>query len=127
MDLPEELKQEYNRMLEDLTAYAKTLDLDVNELAAEAAKFASEMASKDDGNSLYPDKPRILREIISFGSAVEREIKRQIDNGLYRIELSDMRVDSKGYIYDRRVRRVQIIVSICDAELLQLTAPDQQW
>ena len=127
MDIPEEQKQEYNRMLEDLAAYAKSLDLNVNELTEEAAKFASEMASKSDENSLYPDKPRILREIISFGSAVDKEIKRQINNGLYRIELSDMRVDTKGNIYDRRVRRVNSIVNICEAELLQVTAPPMQW
>ena len=127
MDLPEELKQEYNRMIEDLAAYAKTLDLDVNQLTQDAAKFASEMASKSDENSLYPDKPRILREIISFASAVDKEIKRQIDNGLYRIELTDMRVDGKGNIYDRRVRRVGMILSISNAELLDLITPPMQW
>lgn len=127
MDLPEEQKQEYNRMIEDLTAYAKSLDLDVNELTEEAAKFESEMASKSDENSIYPDKPRILREIISFASAVDKEIKRQIDNGLYRIELTDMRVDSKGNIYDRRVRRVGMILHISNAELLDLITPPMQW
>lgn len=127
MDLPEELKQEYTRMLADLTEYAKSLGLDPNKLAEEADKFASEMASESDENSLYKDKPRLLRVIISFGSAVEKEINRQIDNGLYRIELTDMRVDRKGYIYDRRVRRVSMIVSLCDAELLDLIAPARQW
>lgn len=127
MDLPEELKQEYTKMLADLTEYAKSLGLDPNKLAEEADKFASEMASQSDENSLYTDKPRLLRVIISFGSAVEKEINRQIDNGLYRIELTDMRVDRKGYIYDRRVRRVSMIVSLCDAELLDLVAPARQW
>lgn len=127
MDLPEELKQEYTKMLADLTEYAKSLGLDPNKLAEEADKFASEMASQSDENSLYKDKPRLLRVIISFGSAVEKEINRQIDNGLYRIELTDMRVDRKGYIYDRRVRRVSMIVSLCDAELLDLVAPARQW
>lgn len=127
MDLPEELKQEYTQKLAVLTEYAKSLGLDVNKLADEATKFASEMASPSDENSLYADKPRILREIISFGSAVEKEINRQIDNGLYRIELTDMRVDCKGYIYDNRVRMVSMIVSLCDAELLDLVAPPRQW
>ena len=127
MDLPEELKKEYTQMLADLTEYAKSLGLDPNKLAEEADKFASEMASQSDENSLYKDKPRLLRVIISFGSAVEKEINRQIDNGLYRIELTDMRVDRKGYIYDRRVRRVSMIVSLCDAELLDLVAPARQW
>lgn len=127
MDLPEELKKEYTQMLADLTEYAKSLGLDPNKLAEEADKFASEMASESDENSLYKDKPRLLRVIISFGSAVEKEINRQIDNGLYRIELTDMRVDRKGYIYDRRVRRVSMIVSLCDAELLDLVAPARQW
>ena len=127
MDLPEELKKEYTQMLADLTEYAKSLGLDPNKLAEEADKFASEMASQSDENSLYKDKPRLLRVIISFGSAVEKEINRQIDNGLYRIELTDMRVDRKGYIYDRRVRRVSMIVSFCDAELLDLVAPARQW
>lgn len=127
MDLPEELKKEYTKMLADLTEYAKSLGLDPNKLAEEADKFASEMESKSDENSLYTDKPRLLRVIISFGSAVEKEIQRQIDNGLYRIELTDMRVDRKGYIYDRRVRRVSMIVSLCDAELLDLVAPARQW
>lgn len=127
MDLPEELKQEYNRMLADLTEYAKSLGLDPNKLAEEADKFASEMASQSDENSLYPDKPRILREIISFSSAVQKEINRQIENGLYRIELTDMRVDLNGVIYDRRVRRVGMIVSICNSELLDLITPPMQW
>lgn len=127
MELPEELKQEYDRMLADLTEYAKSLGLDPNKLAEEAAKSASEMASPSDENSLYSDMPRILREIISFGSAVEEEIKRQIDNGLYRIELTDMRVDRKGFIYDRRVRRVSLIVALCDSELLDLITPARQW
>lgn len=127
MDLPEELKREYTQMLADLTEYAKSLGLDPNKLAEEADKFASEMESKSDVNSIYTDKPRLLRVIISFGSAVEKEINRQIDNGLYRIELTDMRVDRKGYIYDRRVRRVSMIVSLCDAELLDLVAPARQW
>ena len=127
MDLPEELKQEYTKMLADLTEYAKSLGLDPNKLAEEADKFASEMESKSDVNSLYTDKPRLLRVIISFGSSVEKEINRQIDNGLYRIELTDMRVDRKGYIYDCRVRRVSMIVSLCDAELLDLVAPARQW
>ena len=127
MELPEELKQEYDKMLSDLTEYAKSLGLDPNKLAEEAAKSALEMASSSDENSLYTDKPRILREIISFGSAVEEEIDRQIDNGLYRIELTDMRVDSKGYIYDYRVRRVKLIVSLCNSELLDLITPPMQW
>jgi len=127
MDLPEELKKEYTQMLADLTEYAKSLGLDPNKLAEEADKFASEMESKSDENSLYKDKPRLLRVIISFGSAVEKEINRQIDNGLYRIEVTDMRVDRKGYIYDRRVRRVRMIVSLCDVELLDLVAPARQW
>lgn len=127
MELPEELKQEYTRMLTDLSEYAKSLGLDPNKLAEKAAKFASEMTSPSDENSIYSDKPRILREIISFGSAVEEEIKRQIDNGLYRIELTDMRVDRKGNIYDRRVRRVSSIVSICNSELLDLITPPMQW
>lgn len=127
MDLPEELKKEYTQMLADLTEYAKSLGLDPNKLAEEADKFASEMASQSDENSLYKDKPRLLRVIISFGSAVEKEINRQIDNGLYRIELTDMRVDRKGYIYDRRVRRVSMIVSLCNAELLDAITPPMQW
>ena len=127
MDLPEELKQEYTKMLADLTEYAKSLGLDPNKLAEEADKFASEMESQSDVNSLYTDKPRLLRVIISFGSAVEKEIQRQIDNGLYRIELTDMRVDRKGYIYDNRVRRVSMIVSLCDSELLDLITPAMQW
>ena len=93
MDLPEELKQEYTKMLADLTEYAKSLGLDPNKLAEEADKFASEMESQSDVNSLYTDKPRLLRVIISFGSAVEKEIQRQIDNGLYRIELTDTHPD----------------------------------
>lgn len=127
MDLPEELKKEYTQMLADLTEYAKSLGLDPNKLAEEADKFASEMTSQSDENSLYPDKLRLLRVIISFSSAVQKEINRQIENGLYRIELTDMRVDLNGVIYDRRVRRVGMIVSLSNAELLDLITPPRQW
>ena len=127
MDLPEELKQEYTKMLADLTEYAKSLGLDPNKLAEKADKFASEMESESDKNSLYPDRLRLLRVIISFSSAVQKEINRQIDNGLYRIELTDMRVDLNGVIYDRRVRRVGMIVSLCNSELLDLITPPMQW
>lgn len=114
-------------MLADLTEYAKSLGLDPNKLAEEADKFASEMTSQTDENSLYPDKLRLLRVIISFSSAVQKEINRQIDNGLYRIELTDMRVDLNGVIYDNRVRRVGMILSLCNAELLDMITPPMQW
>ena len=113
MELPEKEREEYEKMRNDLAHFASSLDMDLNEMYEEAGKYAKRYEDDDKKNDEYDEELKMVRIIYSMAESVTRKTDQLIRDGLYRIEMNDIRVGYDGILYDRRICRPKEIHMLC--------------